>query len=42
MSGMKLRSEKNWDGDEVRDAEAGAVNVTTTDPFIPSRKWSKR
>ena len=30
---MKLRSEKNLDGDEGRDAEAGAANVTPTGPF---------
>ena len=30
---MKPRSEKNWDDDEGRDAEAGAANVTSTDPF---------
>ena len=33
VSGMKLRSEKNRDGDDERDAEAGAANVKTTDPF---------
>ena len=30
---MKLKSEKNRDGDEGLDAEAGAANVTPTDPF---------
>ena len=30
---MKLRSEKSLDGDEGRNAEAGAANVTATDPF---------
>ena len=33
VNGMKLRSEKNLDGDEGWDAEAGAANVTPTDPF---------
>ena len=33
VSGMKLGSEKNLDGDEGRNAEAGASNVTPTDPF---------
>ena len=33
MRGMKLRSEKNRDGDEERDAEAGETNVTPSDPF---------
>ena len=31
MSGMKLRSEKNLNGDEGRNAEAGPA--TPTDPF---------
>ena len=30
---MKLRSEKNRDGGEERDTEAGAAKVTPTDPF---------
>ena len=30
---MKLRSEKNRDGDEERDAEAGAAKLTPTDPY---------
>ena len=30
---MKLRSEKNLDGDEGRNAQAGAANVTPTEPF---------
>ena len=33
VSGMKLRSEKNLDGDEGRKAEAKAANVTPTDSF---------
>ena len=33
VSGMKLRSEKNLGGDEGRNAEAWAANVTPTDPF---------
>ena len=33
VSGMKLRSEKNRDGGEERDTEAGAAKVTPTDPF---------
>ena len=33
VSGMKLRKEKNRDGDEKRDAEARAANVTPIDPF---------
>ena len=33
VSGMKLRSEKNRDGDDEEDAKAGAANVKTTDPF---------
>ena len=33
VSGMNLRSEKNRDGDEERDAEPRAANVTPTDPF---------
>ena len=33
VSGMKLGSEKNLDGDEGRNAEAGAANVTPTEPF---------
>ena len=33
VSGMKLRSEKNRDGEEERDAEAGAANVMPTDPL---------
>ena len=33
VSGMKLRSEKNRDGDEERDAESKAANVTPYDPF---------
>ena len=30
VSRMKLRSEKYPDGEEVRNAEAGAANLTTT------------
>ena len=30
---MKLRSEKNRDGDEERDADGGAANLTPTDHF---------
>ena len=30
---MKLRSEKNRDGDEERDADGGAINLTPTDHF---------
>ena len=30
---MKLRSEKNLDGAEGRNTEAGAANVTPTEPF---------
>ena len=33
VSGMKLRSEKNLDGDDGRNVEAGAANVTPTEPF---------
>ena len=33
VRGMQLRSEKNLDGDEGRNAEAGVANVTATDPF---------
>ena len=33
VCGMKLRSEKNRDGAEERETEAGAANVTPTDPF---------
>ena len=33
VSGMKLRSERNIDGDEGRNAEAGAAKVTPTDAF---------
>ena len=33
VSGVKLRSEKNRDSDEEWDAEAGAANLTPTDPF---------
>ena len=33
VSRMKLKSEKKRDGDEERDAEAGAANVTPTDPY---------
>ena len=33
VSGMKRRSGKNREGDEERDAEAGAANVTPTNPF---------
>ena len=31
---MKLRSENNLDGDERRNAETGAANVTSTDAFM--------
>ena len=31
--GMKLRSEKNLDGEKGRNAEAGAANVTPLDSF---------
>ena len=33
VSGRKLRSEKNRDGKEERDAEAGAAIATPTDPL---------
>ena len=33
MSGMKLRSEKNLNGDERRSAEAEPASKTPTDPF---------
>ena len=33
VSGMKLRSKKNLNGDEGRNAEAGAANVTPTEPL---------
>ena len=33
VSGMKLRSEKNFNGDEGRSAEAGPASETPTDPF---------
>ena len=33
VSRMKLRIEKNRDGDEERDADARAANVTPNDPF---------
>ena len=33
VRGMKLRSENNLDGDEWRNAGAGAASVTPTDPF---------
>ena len=33
VSGLKLRSEKNRDGVEERDTEAGAANVMPTDSF---------
>ena len=33
VSGMKLKSEKNLNGDEGRNAEAGAANVTPTESF---------
>ena len=33
VSGRKVRSEKNRDGVDERDTEAGAANVTPTDPF---------
>ena len=33
VSGMKLRSEKNLNGEEGQNAEAGAANMTPTDPF---------
>ena len=33
VSGMKLRSEKNLNGDEGRSAEAGPASDTPTDPF---------
>ena len=35
---MKLRSEKIPDGEEARNAEAGAANVTPTDPFEEGEK----
>ena len=33
VSGLYLRKDKNRDGDEERDIEAGAANVMPTDPF---------
>ena len=33
VSGMKLRSEKNLNGDEGRIAETGPASETPTDPF---------
>ena len=33
VSEMKLRSEKNLDGGEGRNAEAGAMKMTPTEPF---------
>ena len=33
VSGMKLRSEKNLDGDQGRSAEAGPASETLVDPF---------
>ena len=38
VNGMKLRSEKNLDGDDERNAEAGAANVTPTESFEHGRK----
>ena len=39
VSGMKLRSEKNFDGNQGRNGESGQASETLTDP---SRKGSKR
>ena len=33
VSGMRLRSEKNLDGDQGRSAEAGTASETLVDPF---------
>ena len=33
VSGMRLRSEKNLDGDQRRSAEAGTASETLLDPF---------
>ena len=33
VSGMRLRSEKNLDGDQRRSAEAGTASETLVDPF---------
>ena len=33
VSGMKLRSEKNLDGNQGRSGEIGQASVTLTDPF---------
>ena len=33
VSGMKLRSEKNFDGDQGRSSETGQASETLTDPF---------
>ena len=33
VSGKKLRSDKNLDGDEGRNAEAGLANITPMEPF---------
>ena len=34
VSGMKLRSEKNLDGNQGRSGEIGQASVTLTDPFV--------
>ena len=38
MSGMKLRSEKNLDGNQVRRVEAGPASETLMEPF---EEWEK-
>ena len=38
MSGMKLRSEKNLDGNQVRRVEAGPASETLMEPFEEGEK----
>ena len=38
MRGIKLRSEKNLDGEERRSAETRAANMTPTHPFEEGKK----
>ena len=42
VSEMKLRSEKNLDGDQRRSAEAGTASETLVDPFDQARTSSGR
>ena len=40
VSGMRLRSEKNLDGDQRRSAEAGTASETLVDPFDEENRRS--